>query len=65
MVFTLVSRRALLRPYSARPLDFEQALLITMMLGICGSPRKKATEYVLAEALSMLEKMGFETERAR
>ena len=33
-----------------------------MIVGICGSPRKKATEYVLREALNMLEKMGFETE---
>lgn len=33
-----------------------------MILGICGSPRKKATEFVLTEALRMLEKMGFETE---
>lgn len=32
-----------------------------MILGICGSPRKQATEYVLGEALSMLERMGFET----
>lgn len=33
-----------------------------MILGICGSPRKKATEFVLTQALRMLEKMGFETE---
>ena len=33
-----------------------------MIVGICGSPRKQATEYVLREALDMLEKMGFETE---
>jgi multimeric flavodoxin WrbA len=33
-----------------------------MILGICGSPRKQATEYVLTEALNMLQKMGFETE---
>lgn len=32
-----------------------------MIVGVCGSPRKKATEYVLKEALDMLEKMGFET----
>ncbi len=32
-----------------------------MILGICGSPRKKATEFVLGEALSMLSDMGFET----
>jgi multimeric flavodoxin WrbA len=32
-----------------------------MIVGICGSPRKKATEYVLKEALNMLGKMGFET----
>lgn len=33
-----------------------------MILGICGSPRKQATEYVLEEALGMFEKIGFETE---
>ena len=33
-----------------------------MIVGICGSPRNGATEHVLKEALSMLEKMGFETE---
>jgi multimeric flavodoxin WrbA len=33
-----------------------------MIVGICGSPRKKATEYVLKKALGMLEEMGFETE---
>jgi len=33
-----------------------------MILGICGSPRKKATEHVLREALNMLEEKGFETE---
>ncbi|HVP16607.1 MAG TPA: flavodoxin family protein [candidate division Zixibacteria bacterium] len=33
-----------------------------MILGICGSPRKQATEHVLSEALNMLGKMGFETE---
>ena len=33
-----------------------------MIIGICGSPRKQATEYVLREALNMLEKLGFETE---
>lgn len=33
-----------------------------MILGICGSPRRKATEYVLKEALSMLEKAGLKTE---
>ncbi|MBO8180325.1 MAG: flavodoxin family protein [Archaeoglobus sp.] len=32
-----------------------------MILGISGSPRKKATEYVLTEALKMLEERGFET----
>jgi multimeric flavodoxin WrbA len=32
-----------------------------MIVGVCGSPRKAATEHVLREALSMLEKMGFET----
>jgi multimeric flavodoxin WrbA len=33
-----------------------------MILGICGSPRNKATEFVLKESLSMLEVKGFETE---
>ena len=33
-----------------------------MIVGICGSPRKQATEHVLREALSILEKMDFETE---
>jgi len=33
-----------------------------MILGICGSPRKKATEYVLKEALRMVEEKGLETE---
>ncbi len=32
-----------------------------MILGICGSPRRKATEYVLREALEMLEKEGAKT----
>jgi multimeric flavodoxin WrbA len=33
-----------------------------MIVGICGSPRKGATEHVLREALSKLKEMGFETE---
>lgn len=33
-----------------------------MILGISGSPRKQATEYVLREALNMLEERNFETE---
>jgi multimeric flavodoxin WrbA len=33
-----------------------------MIVGICGSPRKQATEYVLRRALSMLEELGFETQ---
>lgn len=32
-----------------------------MILGICGSPRKQATDYVLNEALNMLKDKGFET----
>ncbi len=32
-----------------------------MIVGICGSPRKKATEFVLREALKMLEEQGFKT----
>ena len=35
---------------------------ISMIIGICGSPRKQATEYVLKEALNMLEKAGFKTQ---
>ena len=30
-----------------------------MIVGLCGSPRKGATEHVLREALNMLETMGF------
>jgi len=33
-----------------------------MILGICGSPRNKATEYVLTEALRTLKNKGFETD---
>jgi multimeric flavodoxin WrbA len=33
-----------------------------MIVGICGSPRRQATEYVLTEALNTLEKKGFQTE---
>ena len=33
-----------------------------MIVGICGSPRKGATEHVLREALDRLETMGFKTE---
>jgi multimeric flavodoxin WrbA len=33
-----------------------------MILGISGSPRKMATEYILGEALKMLEEKGLETE---
>lgn len=33
-----------------------------MILGICGSPRNKATEFVLRKALELLEERGFETE---
>jgi multimeric flavodoxin WrbA len=32
-----------------------------MILGICGSPRNKATEFVLREALRMLEERGYKT----
>lgn len=32
-----------------------------MIIGICGSPRNGATEYVLKEALKMLETKGFKT----
>jgi multimeric flavodoxin WrbA len=33
-----------------------------MIVGVCGSPRNGATEYILKEALNMLKKMGFKTE---
>lgn len=33
-----------------------------MILGICGSPRDQATEFVLNEALRMLKEKGFETQ---
>lgn len=33
-----------------------------MIVGICGSPRKQATEYVLEQALAMLKDKGFETQ---
>lgn len=32
-----------------------------IVVGVCGSPRQQATEYVLAEALNILEKQGFKT----
>lgn len=32
-----------------------------IVVGICGSPREQATDYVLKEALRMLEQHGFET----
>jgi multimeric flavodoxin WrbA len=32
-----------------------------MIIGICGSPRKQGTEYVLEQALDMLKEKGFET----
>jgi len=32
-----------------------------MIVGICGSPRKQATDYVTKKALNMLEEKGFET----
>lgn len=33
-----------------------------MILGVCGSPRKKATDYVLREALRIVEEAGHKTE---
>lgn len=33
-----------------------------MLIGICGSPRDAATEYILKKALRALEDMGFETQ---
>jgi multimeric flavodoxin WrbA len=40
--------------------DYE-FLVSFMIIGICGSPRQQATEYVLEEALQILEKKGFKT----
>lgn len=37
-----------------------QSYRIPMILGICGSPRKMATDYVLGEALKMLEERGLQ-----
>ena len=37
-------------------------LMKHMIVGICGSPRKAATEHVLTQALNLLEAKGFETE---
>ena len=31
------------------------------IVGICGSPREKATDHILKEALRMLEERGFAT----
>ncbi len=33
-----------------------------MIVGICGSPRNQATEFVLREAMSTLKRLGFKTE---
>jgi len=35
---------------------------MTLIVGISGSPRKQATEYVLEQALAMLKEKGFETQ---
>ena len=35
--------------------------MFMMVVGICGSPREQATDYVLKEALRMLEQQGFAT----
>jgi multimeric flavodoxin WrbA len=32
-----------------------------IVVGVCGSPREQATDYVLKEALRMLQQQGFET----
>jgi multimeric flavodoxin WrbA len=40
--------------------DYE-FLVSFVIVGICGSPRQQATEYVLEEALQILEKKGFKT----
>ena len=36
-------------------------MLSMKIVGICGSPREKATDHVLKECLKMLEERGFET----
>ena len=38
------------------------ALVMDLILGICGSPRKKATDYVLRETLKMVEESGSKTQ---
>jgi multimeric flavodoxin WrbA len=35
---------------------------IDLILGVCGSPRKKATDFILRQALETLEKSGHKTE---
>ena len=35
--------------------------LFMLVVGICGSPRQQSTEYIVKEALRMLEEKGFET----
>jgi multimeric flavodoxin WrbA len=35
--------------------------MVMIVLGICGSPRQQATDYVLKEALNQLKEKGFET----
>jgi multimeric flavodoxin WrbA len=35
---------------------------MTLILGICGSPRKKATDFILRQALATLEESGQKTE---
>ena len=35
--------------------------MLMIVVGICGSPREQATDYVLKEALRMLQQAGFET----
>ncbi|MFA7397868.1 MAG: flavodoxin family protein [Candidatus Bathyarchaeia archaeon] len=35
---------------------------MTLIVGVSGSPRKQATEYILEQALVMLKEKGFETE---
>ena len=36
-------------------------LVTLMIVGICGSPREQATDFILKEALKMLEAKGFTT----
>ncbi|UCH37539.1 MAG: flavodoxin family protein, partial [Candidatus Bathyarchaeota archaeon] len=44
------------------PLHVRKTIDSTLIVGICGSPRKQATDHVLHKALDELKAMGFHTE---